>query len=59
MTFYLACFTRFLELCLVIVKLLPEHSVIVNTQFINNYSWDQNVTRLTETETETESGTEK
>ena len=26
---------------LVIVKLLPEHSVIVNTQFINNYSWDQ------------------
>jgi len=26
---------------LVIVKLLPEHSVIVNTQFINNYSLDQ------------------
>ena len=34
---------------LVIVKLLPEHSVIVNMQFINNYSWGPNVSSLTET----------
>jgi len=25
----------------VIVKLSPDHLVIVNTQFINNYSWNQ------------------
>jgi len=28
------------RVCLVIVKLLPEHSVLVNTQFINNCNCD-------------------